>query len=98
MREQEQRKVSFQGPIKSVQPRSNVWRYRLDNRTHSMTGYNIFLTGIADGEERDFVIAISEKQQEKYKFLIRIVVAAMMKAGWMRFVQKIEMMKNRRRL
>ena len=47
----------------------------LDNRTHSMTGYNIFLTGIADGEERDFVIAISEKQQEKYKFLIRIVVA-----------------------
>lgn len=35
-----------------------------------MTGYNIFLTGIADGEERDFVIAISEKQQEKYKFHI----------------------------
>ena len=98
MREQKQRKVSFQGTIKSVQPRSNVWRYRLDNRTHSMTGYNIFLTGIADGEERDFVIAISEKQQEKYKFLIRIVVAAMMKAGWMRFVQKIEMMKSRRRL
>ena len=70
MREQEQRKVSFQGTIKSVQPRSNVWRYRLDNRTHSMTGYNLFLTGIADGEERDFVIAISEKQQEKYKFHI----------------------------
>ena len=44
MREQEQRKVSFRGTIKSVQPRSNVWRYRLDNRTHSMTGYNIFLT------------------------------------------------------
>ena len=68
MREQEQRKVSFQGTIKSVQPRSNVWRYRLDNRTHSMTGYNLFLSGIADGEERDFAIAISEKQQEKYKF------------------------------
>lgn len=44
MHEQEQRKVSFQETIKSVQPRSNVWRYRLDNRTHSMTGYNIFLT------------------------------------------------------
>ena len=70
MREQEQRKIAFRGIIKSVQPRSNVWRYRLDNRTHSMTGYNLFLTGIADGEERDFAIAISEKQQEKYKFHI----------------------------
>ena len=65
MREQEQGRVSFQGIIKSVQPRSNVWRYRLDNRTHSMTGHNLFLTGIVDGEERNF--AISEKQQEKYK-------------------------------
>ena len=63
MREQEQRKISFQGTIKSVQPRSNVWRYRLDNRTHSMTGYNIFLTGIADGEEKDFAIAISENSR-----------------------------------
>ena len=33
-------------------------------------GYNLFLSGIADGEERDFAIAISEKQQEKYKFHI----------------------------
>ena len=70
MREQEQRKISFQGIIKSVQPRSTVWRYRLDNRTHRTVGYNIFLTGIADGEEKDFAIAISEKQQEKYKFHI----------------------------
>lgn len=70
MREQEQRKISFQGIIKSVQPRSTVWRYRLDNRTHRTVGYNIFLTGIADCEEKDFAIAISEKQQEKYKFHI----------------------------
>ena len=70
MREQEQRKISFQGIIKSVQPRSTVWRYRLDNRTHRTVGYNIFLAGIADGEEKDFAIAISEKQQEKYKFHI----------------------------
>ena len=28
-------KISFQGIILSVQPRSNVWRYRLDNRTHN---------------------------------------------------------------
>lgn len=73
MREQEQRKISFQGIIKSVQPRSTVWRYRLDNRTHRTVGYNIFLTGIADGEysdgeEKDFAIAISEKQQEKKRW------------------------------
>ena len=35
-----------------------------------MRGYNLFLTGITDDEERDFAIAISEKQQEKYKFHI----------------------------
>ena len=28
------------------------------------------MTGIADGEEKDFAIAISEKQQEEYKFHI----------------------------
>ena len=45
-----QDKISFSGVILSVQPRSNVWRYRLDNRTHSMTGYNIFLKGTAYDE------------------------------------------------
>ena len=32
-----------------------------------MKGYNLFLNGIADGEEKNFAIAISEKQQEKYR-------------------------------
>ena len=66
----EQYKIEFSGIILSVQPRSNVWRYRLDNRTHSMNGYNIFLSGIAEGDERDFAIAISEKQQQKLRFHI----------------------------
>ncbi len=70
MRGEEQRKIAYQGIIASVQPRSNVWRYRLDNRTHSHTGYNIFLTGTADGEDSKFVVAISEKQQEKHRFHI----------------------------
>lgn len=34
MKEQIPEKIVFQGIIRSVQPRSNVWRYRLDNRTH----------------------------------------------------------------
>ena len=46
-----QEKIEFSGIIRSVQPRSNVWRYRLDNRTHSMTGNNLFLSGTAEGEE-----------------------------------------------
>lgn len=65
-----QRKINFTGLILSVQPRSNVWRYRLDNRTHTLTGYNLFLTGIADNEEASFSVAVSEKQQEKFGFAI----------------------------
>ena len=74
-----QRKINFHGIIKSIQPRSNVWRYRLDNRTHSLIGYNVFLSGEADGEERDFSIAVSEKQQEKYKFHIGDKISG---TGW----------------
>ena len=65
-----QRKIAFSGAVRSVQPRSNVWRYRIDNRTHKMTGYNLFLTGTAEGIMKDFVVAISEKQQEKWHFRI----------------------------
>ncbi len=68
--ENDQRKIMFTGVIRSVQPRSNVWRYRLDNRTHSLTGYNLFFSGMADNQEGTFSVAISEKQQEKYHFHI----------------------------
>ena len=63
-------KIKFTGIIKSVQPRSNVWRYRLDNRTHCMTGYNLFITGTVLDNQFDFAVAISEKQQEKCRFHI----------------------------
>ena len=63
-------KILFNGIVLAVQPRSNVWRYRLDNRTHSLTGYNLFLDGEVDGEERSLSVAISEKQQEKSVFRI----------------------------
>ena len=63
-----QEKIRFFGRIVSVQPRANVWRYRLDNRSHGMKGYNLFLKGVADSEDKDFSIAISEKQQEKLRF------------------------------
>jgi len=63
-------KIEFQGEILSIQPRSNVWRYKLDNRTHSLTGFNLFLRGTAEGEEKDFSVAISGTQQEKHNFRI----------------------------
>lgn len=65
-----QYKIDFQGEIVSVQPRSNVWRYRLDNRSHSLTGFNLFLSGTADGVTKDFSVAISGAQQEKHRFRI----------------------------
>ncbi|MGI6546450.1 MAG: hypothetical protein ACOX2M_08565 [Fastidiosipilaceae bacterium] len=63
-------KIEWQGTIVSVQPRTTVWRYRLDNRTHYHRGYNIFLDGISNGNEGRFSVAISEKQQQKLVFRI----------------------------
>lgn len=63
-------KVNWQGTVKSIQPRTTVWRYVLDNRTHSHIGYNLFLDGTVDGEDRQFSVAISEKQQQKGIFCI----------------------------
>lgn len=76
----------------SVQPRSNVWRYRLDNRTHSLTGYNIFLTGEAEGEEKKFVMAISEKQQMKLRCHIGDAISG---TGWMTSARGIVAMTNK---
>ena len=40
----EQKKVKFAGVVKSVQPRSNVWRYRLDNRNNLLMMRDIWMT------------------------------------------------------
>lgn len=44
--------------------------YRLDNRTHSHLGYNLFLDGEVNGLVGPFSVAISEKQQQKVQFRI----------------------------
>lgn len=87
MRDEEQKKIAYEGTIISVQPRSNVWRYRLDNRTHRHTGYNIFLVGVADGEEGEFSVAVSEKQQEKHRFHIGDVIKG---TGWTKMYPELE--------
>ena len=63
-------KIKWQGIIVSIQPRTTVWRYVLDNRTHSHIGYNLFLDGNCNGEDGCFSVAISEKQQQKGEFRI----------------------------
>ena len=78
-----QEKVSFKGRIISIQPRSNVWRYRLDNRNHTLTGYNVFL----DDDGRSFAVAISEKQYQKHRFQIGDLIQG---TGWTKLYPKLE--------
>ncbi|NLO34785.1 MAG: hypothetical protein GX112_00350 [Clostridiaceae bacterium] len=66
----DQEKIAWQGTIVSIQPRTTVWRYKLDNRTHYHRGYNLFLDGEADGVVGRFSVAVSEKQQQKLIFRI----------------------------
>ena len=67
-------KITWSGVITSIQPRTRVWRYLTDNRTHYHIGYNLFLDGSADGEDKQFVVAISEKQQQNGRYGIGDVI------------------------
>ena len=67
-------KIEWSGTVVSIQPRTRVWRYLTDNRTHYHIGYNLFLEGCADGIDRTFVVAISEKQQQSGEFAIGDVI------------------------
>jgi hypothetical protein len=67
---EKQKKIKWHGTIASIQPRTAVWRYRLDNRTHSHNGYNLFLEGEANDSTERYSVAISEKQQQKLVFRI----------------------------
>jgi len=63
-------KIEWSGKIVSIQPRTTVWRYKLDNRTHYHNGYNLFLDGEANGASATFSVAVSEKQQQKHEFRV----------------------------
>ncbi len=65
MNESTSEKISWQGEIQSIQPRTRVWRYLTDNRTHYHLGYNFFIEGLCSEGKRQFVIAVSENQQSK---------------------------------
>jgi len=69
-RENASSKVSWQGNIVSIQPRTRVWRYVTDNRTHYHLGYNFFIEGKSSKVKNQFTVAISEKQQMKGSFRV----------------------------
>jgi len=83
----EQEKIKWSGTILSIQPRTTVWRYRIENRTHGHIGFNIFLDGIADGVVRQFCVAISEKQQQSLGFRIGDEVSG---TGWTKMYPQCE--------
>lgn len=67
---EKQTKIEWHGVVIAIQPRSKVWRYKTDNRTHSLCGYNFFLDGTAHGQTGHFSVAISPDQQQKNLFRI----------------------------
>lgn len=75
--DKDQQKISWQGEVVSVQPRSTVWRYLTDNRTYRECGYNVFLKGEVCGDDSDsgtdlydFCVAVSGKQADKIRIHI----------------------------
>lgn len=67
-------KVNWQGEIVSIQPRTRVWRYLTDNRTHYHLGYNLFVEGNSSEGKKQYTVAISEKQQLKMLFRIGDII------------------------
>ena len=63
-------KINWEGIIISIQPRTRVWRYVTDNRTHYHLGFNLFIEGDSSCSREHFVVAISDKQQSKGLFRI----------------------------
>jgi len=41
-------KIEWSGAILSIQSRTNVWRYRLDNRTHYHRGWGMDIAMVRD--------------------------------------------------
>lgn len=58
----------------SIQPRTRVWRYLTDNRTHYHLGYNLFVEGNNSEGKKQYTVAISEKQQVKMLFRIGDII------------------------
>lgn len=59
-------KVPWSGRIVAVQPRIRLMR-SFDQRSHSYLGYILRIDGICSGDTDEFLIAVGEKANEKYR-------------------------------
>lgn len=79
MIENRSQRIKWHGRILTIQPRTRVWRYLTDNRTHYHIGYNLLINGASDEGKTAFWVAVSEKQQQKYGFQIGDTITG---SGW----------------
>jgi len=62
-------KVRWTGRIVSVQPRIGLTR-SFDQRSHSYSGYSLFLNGTVGDEEREFSVGIGKAAQAKHQLQV----------------------------
>jgi hypothetical protein len=60
-------KISWSGRLIAVQPRIRLLR-SFDQRNHNHLGYSLFISGVVDGQEREFLLGIGKAAQTKYQF------------------------------
>jgi len=60
-------KISWKGSIIGVQPRIRLLR-SFDQRNHNYMGYSLLVSGVADDQEREFLVGIGKAAQAKYMF------------------------------
>jgi len=60
-------KITWKGTLKGVQPRIRLMR-SYDQRYHTYLGYVLNISGKAEGESREFKVAIGKAVQDKHCF------------------------------
>ena len=61
--------MNWNGRVLAVQPRIRLVR-SFDERTHSYLGYVLRVSGVLDGQEREFLVGVGRAVYEKYWFRI----------------------------
>lgn len=60
-------KISWSGRLIAVQPRIRLLR-SFDQRNHNYLGYALLVSGVAAGQEREFLVGIGKAAQAQYQF------------------------------